>query len=147
MFCVVGVDPGRTTGFCVISEKGTPLSWGELGMDELMQTLERIVSLMHVPVYCVLEDIVPTGRLNKDKIDQIKAFDRAYLTLLENAENMVIVPPESRRITTHKVPKSIQGGHAKDAFLLAVSWAEREGLITGGEHGSSEDKQSKKTGS
>jgi len=131
---VIGIDPGKTTGVCVVllkkSGKVDAINSKELSLGNLARELSEIYCKMALAyahsLSVVIEDVVKTGRMNKDKFDQIVAFERAC--------NMVdykqkVIQPENRKRHNIKVPKQVTGTHARDAYKIAVAYMLQEGFI------------------
>ena len=129
---VLGVDPGKTTGICVVEmEKNyghSPVFWQQLKLDELAQFLKGIIDYYRNQIKMVaVESVVMSGILNKDKFEQIRAFDRSIYIVTQEfyaddiKPKVVTIAPESRKAARVRVPKEVKGVHAKDAYRVAVS--------------------------
>jgi len=124
---IIGVDPGKTTGVCVsdlTNNKLTPVFSYEDDISAVQETIQKAERVFEDPVVVVVEDVVKTGRMNKDKFDQIVAFDRARTATKGEA---VIIPPEATKKHKVKPPKIVKGRHARDAFRVIIAYLIREG--------------------
>lgn len=132
---VIGIDPGKTTGVCVVllkkSGKVDAINSMELSLGNLARELSELYYKFgwaySYSLSVVIEDVVKTGRMNKDKFDQIVAFERACSTV--NYKQKVI-QPENRKRHNIKVPKHVTGTHARDAYRIAVAYMLQEGFIS-----------------
>ncbi len=122
---ILGVDPGETTGVCLITVVGgkvTPIMWTEYPLNKLNPSSVMSFKTQHKPDYIGIETVVATGRLNKDKVNQIKAFDRWDITLQETPlGDIVYVTPEITKKINVEVPKEITGNHNRDAYRIAMA--------------------------
>lgn len=127
---IVAFDPGRATGWCAVrlTNKGElhVLGSNTLMLDELSPAgVEDLVRRLNVDAV-VIENIVSSGFLNRDKIDQIKAFDR--VTMGSKNYSQTFVNPEKRKRA--KINKSFPTDHERDAYRHALAFLERGGYIT-----------------
>ena len=149
---VISFDPGVTTGICyTIPETGTyttttsdkagldPISlvWGILEQLDYLRVDLDIHKLL-----IVMEDAVVSGRMNSDKVEQIKVIARIeavadYLLKVskENHNDEVKfdvvfrkISPEMRKHIEVKLPEKFKTPHEKDAFLQAIAGAVLEGV-------------------
>jgi len=121
MTVIFGIDPGGTTGFCLIETT-------ELGEIVFQEAVERkgIGQFPNLRLCDVvaMEDVVPTGRLTAGKALQLKAIG----AIEAQGVNIEYVSPEERKRVSISLP--IRGDHAKDAYRVAVAYAIREGLVS-----------------
>ncbi len=120
---VIAFDPGKTTGYCVMkfSSVDDPviLDFGELSKVELDKVkLEHLVAGAE---FVVVERAVLTGRVNEDKVDQIRVTERIGFVC---GERIQWVSPEEKKLITD-IPKEIKGNHARDAYKLLKVWTMR----------------------
>jgi len=124
---VLGLDPGKTTGACFVKVSTTdstfkqPYHSTELPLTQLTaDTVEAMIKTYNAEE-AVIEDVVKSGHLSRDKFNQIRAFDRCVQGCEKASIDYQIITPESRKRGQEPAPKSIEGKHAKDAYLIAVS--------------------------
>lgn len=139
---MLGLDPGKTTGACFVKVSTLDKSYQqayqstEIPLDKL--TADFIDSL--ITTYradeVVIEDVVKSGHLSKDKFNQIRAFDRCAQGAKKAGIDPDIISPEVRKRGKKEPPKSLTG-HVKDAYLIATY------KYTGGDGGEADSTPSK----
>ena len=119
---IMGVDPGVTTGICVCSlDRGSTnsvlvvIDHAEIEFSSNFRKDMWHFIHKYIPRVIVMESVVYAGKLNREKVIQIKAEDR----LKELAKNtgfllMEVTPEERKRVK--EAPKSVSGSHARDAY-------------------------------
>ncbi len=130
---VLAFDPGATTGMCCVTFTKGPTGVSltrEIPLTELSSGVVATILNDQKPDAVVVEDIVATGKLNQDKVAQIKAFDR----IMQGARaydhrKVFVLSPELRKRHNVEVPNTIKGQHARDALRLATAHAIKEGRI------------------
>lgn len=125
---VLGIDPGKTTGVCVVVNRpGSPpypLASGEYKFDTAFNELLQLIRI-HRPNTAIVESVVKTGTLNVDKHMQIQAFERAVLACgLASIKKVpvVIQSPEHTKKCQVVVPPEVKGRHARDAYRVAAAY-------------------------
>lgn len=135
---ILGVDPGGTTGMCLVDLDKTTGTVYVLEADQItLPDLNPIELSFWFPEFdrrtgepietVVIESIVKTGRLTDGKIDQIKAAERIkYETEIYQIPVVEVTPEERGRITlTEEETKEIRRftgrklPHAEDALRAA----------------------------
>lgn len=121
---VVAFDPGKTTGYCVVKLGKTDdpeiINWGEISKPALSKKV--LQNLTRGCTDIVVERAVLTGRLNEDKVDQIRVTER--IDFLGEGKVRKVSPEEKRLVKD--VPKEIKGDHARDAYKLLNAWLLRK---------------------
>lgn len=124
---IVGFDPGRTTGYCVISvsRKGESdpmiVSVGTLDLDDHLTNKVWHILAVHNPSLIVIEDVISKGYLSNDKTDQIRAHDRIYTEAKNRKAQVVTLSPEVRKRLGIKAPSGLSSDHERDAYKIAVA--------------------------
>jgi hypothetical protein len=125
---IVGIDPGETTGICVVTKSETErnvsirsiASFNLSELDKGFEWLHRIKHLFGYTCLGAIESIVSSGRLNQEKINQIKVYDRFDNYFIKAGVPVIQVAPA----ITHSIvcPNVIANydAHAKDAYRIAV---------------------------
>jgi hypothetical protein len=128
---ILGVDPGGTTGLC---------------MATYTDKIVRPLGLQHKKLYphlglwiaeadlIIMERVVLHGSITEGKADQLTAVGAVqYMCKELGKPDIVWLTPEERGTVTKKmyVPDSydLPMPHAKDAYLLILAYALREGMI------------------
>lgn len=154
-YVVMGIDPGKTTGIFVIefSEGATAcIGKGDLPLHSKSSKEERplpdlYAGLLSVAVrlpakaidQIVIEDVVKSGIMNRDKYDQICAFTHAMIFAdmlrFEQGSNCLvdIISPEARKNLSKAGRKAFyrynnkhtSSRHTKDALSLVLAWADK----------------------
>ncbi len=120
---VLGLDPGKVTGVCIVKISSCktyqkPYYSTEVPLDKLTaDMIDNVVTSYRVD-HVVIEDVVKSGHLSKDKFNQIRAFDRCYQGVRKAGIEPTIISPETRK-RGRKAPKGVKS-HVKDAFLIAT---------------------------
>jgi len=122
---IVAFDPGGTTGYCVLREEmGELHAYGEAIplKDFSFQFVRNIISVVK-PHAVGIESVVMTGRLSKDKVQQLWAYDRIIQAAELIRTRIITIPPEARKHVTDEIPEEIRrkgSDHVVDAYLQAV---------------------------
>jgi len=127
---VMGFDPGVTTGVCVCLYKKVP--FGEFNFSLTATHHEEIVfsdkffdeirqaMAIYRPQLVVMESVVQSGHLSREKVVQIRAHDRVLTAAAIREVKLKEVHPQAvKRIT--EVPRGIKGNHARDAFRIVMA--------------------------
>lgn len=130
----VAFDPGRMTGWYVgdvQKNKIKTLDYGEESLsEELYKTLADCIKKYDIKLL-LMEGVVPYGRLNADKIDQVMAY--THVVVLANMLKLplIIISPEERKRTKflHRSGVMSKYGHARDASKLVHVWAQQDSRL------------------
>jgi len=134
----LGVDPGGTTGWCLLRiklpfspDKIEVVDSGQIGegYDEWTNFFK---SLEHRHIDEVwIESTIMTGYLNRGKKVQICATDRVSYWAHTTGKEGGFVPPVERKTLGGllKCPVFVKGGHARDAFHIALAGIVRQHAI------------------
>jgi len=124
-----------------------PVAWGEIPLETVGNQMSHIISA-YGPDAIIIESVVGSGRLNKNKQNQIRAHDRVWVESLKfngqrkraKTRTPVVeeITPEQRKRCT-QVPKQVTGTHAKDAYKQAVAWFRIKHSIKGDTDGAKTD--------
>lgn len=132
---VLGIDPGKTTGWCIVRWRGDTffdtLSYGEYimkedkGLEGIYRLYEQIID-NYEPELVVLEDFVKHGAINKEKITQITSAVFAELVTKMNLIDWYVIQPEQRKIADkipldNLYPVVPTTNHARDAYRIAIA--------------------------
>lgn len=130
---ILGVDPGQTTGVCILDVDGDKaygvslvlsdqLCYGEASeLDFLILTPELEV--------VVMESAVHHGKITSGKVYQLKVMGAVEYLCSIYGIPLEYITPEQRKLHT-KVPDEIKGPHAKDAYRLAATYIlKQRGLL------------------
>lgn len=128
---VIGVDPGVTTGIAVCSYKKYPVgdytfSLKSISSIQIPLTVDysdyiarQIVR--YRPKILVVESVVQSGHLSREKVTQIRAYDRAIVVAQSRNIKVEEVHPQAvKRIK--EVPASVKGDHARDAYRILMAY-------------------------
>lgn len=132
---ILGVDPGYATGWvaCKMERQsssidltqGLPadriMAFGQRPLDDgFTDCFRRIIKENRIDMI-VMESAVLSGRLNADKVNQLRAVDRLEMLARSLEIPLQEVTPEARRLIK-KAPNSIPGAHTKDAYRVVVAY-------------------------
>ncbi len=127
---ILGVDPGVTTGLCAVmcTLKGTTVDvesseamYLEIVIDDSFS--EYILDLLQStkPDLVVIESVVASGFLNREKIQQIQAYDRVLVAAHSlEIPTQEVLPQAVKQIKD--VPKEVKGNHARDAYRAVAAY-------------------------
>lgn len=128
---VIGIDPGVTTGICVCLYKRIPQE--EYGFSLVPVHHEEIVFhdnfffdiakllIVHKPQIAVMESVVQSGHLSREKVVQIRAHDRTLTAARDKAIELKEVQPQAVKRVTF-IPSSVKGNHARDAYRIMMAY-------------------------
>jgi len=123
---ILAVDPGITTGYCLLSDVGVLSDWGEVDTAALPQKIEEL-DILCVYTLVAIEDIPtvglsPLGRRLQSVVQQ----------LYERWPEAMRIPPgvwkTSSVVRTIVAPPTISR-HARDAFYIAHYARRKSGLF------------------
>ena len=128
---VVGVDPGVTTGLVVCTYRKYPvgdysfslkaLSSTEIPLTEDYHSFITKLIVTYRPQIMVIEAVVQSGHLSREKVTQIRAHDRAIVVAQSRNIKVEEVHPQAvKRIK--EVPASVKGDHARDAYRILMAY-------------------------
>lgn len=128
---VVGVDPGVTTGLVVCTYRKYPvgdysfslkaLSSTEIPLTEDYHSFITKLIVTYRPQIMVIESVVQSGYLSREKVTQIRAHDRALVAGQLRGVEVKEVPPQAvKRIK--EVPSVVHGDHARDAYRILMTY-------------------------
>lgn len=132
---VLAVDPGATTGWCIVEEDVTQypetgfkvLVHGISDTKHLVKTMAETVG-WYIPDVLIYEDIVMTGRMNTDKRIQAENLGR-ILSIAEHQHSpiysIVSVTPQAVKTAAKTAPSQhrpdMVSQHEKDAYWVWYS--------------------------
>lgn len=141
---VLGFDPGATTGYCLVVTRADNIqvvASGEISITDISyDKLYKLIKQLK-PKRIVVEDVVKTGRMSKDKFNQVRAFDRVTETAKRLGFEPEIISPELRKRAKVAPPKTVEGQHAKDAYLIAT-YDSKLNIDMGEDEGDTDEKNS-----
>ena len=127
---VIAFDPGKVTGYCIMQfhqhDDPEVVDFGEIEFEDL--TDKYIRDIIDRCSQCVIEGAVLTGKINQDKVKQLRATERInfYWDSIMSYRNPVMwIQPESKKLAG-EVPRHIKGQHAKDAYRILDAWRKME---------------------
>lgn len=127
---IIGVDPGVTTGLCICRVSPDQDSPGEYVVSvegfietsllDIFEHMDTAISNLDAELV-VIESIVHSGYLNKEKVTQIRAHERA-VTMADYWGIPVeeVTPQEVKRITC--LDSDVKGNHARDAYRVIMAY-------------------------
>ena len=120
---VIAFDPGKLTGYCTMQfhqyDDPTIVDLGEIKFDDL--TDGAIRNITEYCTHCIVERAVLTGRINQDKVTQIRATERIVFYWESIRGKVQWINPESKKLC-RAVPQFISGDHVRDAYRLLDAW-------------------------
>jgi len=78
----------------------------------------------------VMESIVQSGYLSKEKVSQIRAHDRVLCLAERRRITLEEVQPQAVKQIT-EVPREVQGNHARDAYRVVAAYLRKHGETVG----------------
>ena len=126
---ILGLDPGRTTGAVVIDTSGGKpriVYQAEIPLDQLSPHMVADIMGRTGVKEVVVEGVVASGYLSRDKVDQIRAYDRCLLGA-RVAKNVHTLTPEMRKHTPNIPKPKVSSDHIRDAYKHAVTIAYKGG--------------------
>lgn len=125
---IVGVDPGVTTGLCICTFKdgadGFTFNTTDFYEIELSYDFSDRVDMILAgvrPTLVVIESVVQSGHLSREKIQQIRAHDRTIVAAHKRGIKVVEVQPQATKLI-RKVPDQVKGNHARDAYRVVMAY-------------------------
>lgn len=73
------------------------------------------------PTLVVVESIVQSGYLSREKVQQIRAHDRTIVAANKRGIKVVEVQPQATKLI-RKVPDQVKGNHARDAYRVVMAY-------------------------
>ncbi len=126
---LLGVDPGVTTGYCVVDVNYKGIFVREaahLNHNISLSGWYKYLVQKYRPEAIIMESAVPTGLLNEEKRVQLSAMDRLVVVADETETPLGFVTPERRKREKH-VPAEVKGAHARDAYRVVVAYLRSRG--------------------
>lgn len=124
----MGIDPGKTTGYCIclciIGAKPLYLTSGTVDFSELgLAELEMYTSLIvkHRVDEVIIEDVIKSGQMNVDKFIQIRAYERAFIAANTRKVCVEVQSAQHTKACKVAVPVEAKGKHAKDAYRIVAA--------------------------
>ncbi len=115
---VLSVDPGNTTGWVLVIDS-VPDDHGEAGLDTLPQQLWAVAE-KYDPNIVLMESVVASGTLNRDKVNQITAsgITRAVAQIL--GIPLLEITPRETKWGRHLIGNTLldESKHIRDAYTL-----------------------------
>ncbi len=129
MKTILGIDPGRNTGLCIL--KGSEVISYTTIEHISVAILQGWVKKQEADIdLIVVEAVVTTGKLNLDKAQQIMAYTVAVEYANLNKIACAILHPELRKQLGSKIVLGVKGDHAKDAYRIVQAHLARSRPIT-----------------
>lgn len=127
---VLAVDPGGTTGMCLVKPDLGELNIVNSDDIPLEQLSPYELTMWFDADLVIMESIVATGRLTAGKIEQIKAAERI---LYESESRSIPVrwthPTASQHVKlTTKMQQVVRHKHARDALRNLIVYLREEGF-------------------
>lgn len=136
---ILGIDPGKTTGWALLKFAGyssntflSSVESGQITCDDSYKDYALWTLLLRRNATTIaIEQVIQFGHLNKAKITQVVAQERILLaihnrkvTVPAGKINVIYIPPQQTKLYSKigklKVPNTVTGKHARDAFRVAA---------------------------
>ncbi len=131
---VLGIDPGKTTGFAKLYSGISKPNWFEtqffndVEWQHIVAHYFKLSQLISNSNVIVMESAIHHGRLTDGKIHQLKVIGIVeYLCGIMEVNLVYVTPEEGKK---HKIDVShIHAHHSKDAYRVAMAYLIREGKV------------------
>lgn len=117
---ILGIDPGDTTGFAVLTPEGQLVLQGMISLEHLTEAITRLVEAFK-PIVIVVERL-PAHQPNPKQVQVVAQVQAAF-----GHRSIEWIGPGEWK-TRNDLISPLQGSHARDAVRLTDCWLKKNGV-------------------
>lgn len=118
---ILGLDPGVTTGFAVLTVEGSLVLQGLIPLEHLTEAITRLIEMFH-PVVVVVERL-PAFKPTAAQVQVVSEVQSAI-----GFRRVEWVGPGEWKPMKADLINPLQGSHAADAVRMTAMWLRRNGV-------------------
>lgn len=118
---IMGLDPGVTTGFAVLTSEGSLVAQGMIPLSHLREAITRLVDAFH-PVVIVVERL-PAFKPDAAQVQVISQLQEAL-----GFRTIEQVGPGEWKPMKADLINPLRGSHGSDAVYLTSFWLRNKGV-------------------